>query len=69
LNTYRQTFWFPRYLDRRRFERWQAAGSQDIRQALNQKARAILAAHAPAPLAGATLRRIGELVAGHRPDV
>jgi trimethylamine--corrinoid protein Co-methyltransferase len=69
LNNYRETFWFPRYLDRRRFERWQAAGSKDIRQALNQKAKAILATHVPAPLAGAVVRRIGELVARHRPDV
>ena len=69
LNTYHRTFWIPRFLDRRRFERWQAAGGNEMRQALNQKAKAIFAAHQPVPPAEESVRQIAELVTRHRPDV
>ena len=64
---FRRTFWFPRFLDRRKYESW-AAGRQDIREALNAGAIQIFADHKPVPLQDDKVRSIQELMANHKPD-
>lgn len=66
---YRRTFWVPRYLNRQRFEKWQAAGSKDIIAVLNQKARTIFASHQPEPVPADRVEAIARIVAQHQPDV
>jgi trimethylamine--corrinoid protein Co-methyltransferase len=69
LRRFRDTFWFPRFLDRRNREAWLKGGGKDLREALNPKAREILAAHRPRPLPQERIEAIRKIVDGHRPDV
>lgn len=69
LHGYRESMWFPRFLDRRRYEAWSQDGCQDLRQALNARAIEIWEGYDPKPLDQERARAIGELVSRHRPDV
>lgn len=69
LERYRQSMWFPRFLDRRRYEAWKQDGGQDLREVLNARAKEIWQEHQPVPLPDDRVRAIRELVSRHRPDV
>jgi trimethylamine---corrinoid protein Co-methyltransferase len=69
LERFRQSMWFPRFLDRRRYEAWSEDGGQDLRQVLNARAIEISQEHNPEPLSEDRVRAIRELVALHRPDI
>ena len=43
--------WYPRYLDRRNFDSWAAAGGKTMGQRLDEKVSDILAKHVPVALA------------------
>ncbi len=66
---YREAFWFPRFLDRKVYERWQQGGSQDLRTALNREARQIFEQHHPEPLPEKIRQAIHAALLRHKPDV
>lgn len=66
---YRESMWFPRFLDRRRFEAWSQDGCPDLRQTLNARAIEIWEEHKPKPLEAERVQGIRELVSLHKPDV
>jgi trimethylamine--corrinoid protein Co-methyltransferase len=51
LEFYKQEFWFPRTIDRQRWEDWQAAGALTHSERVQARLDEILDTHAPAPLA------------------
>jgi trimethylamine--corrinoid protein Co-methyltransferase len=65
---FKNTFWFPRFLDRKRFEMWEKGGAKDLRMLLNEKAREILENHHRKKLSEKAIQAIGEIVVKHRPD-
>jgi trimethylamine--corrinoid protein Co-methyltransferase len=69
VNTFKDTFWFPRFLDRNVFEIWQKEGCKDVRAALNEKAKEIFNNHKPEKLSESIVTSIREIVANHHPDV
>ncbi len=69
LANFKRVFWFPRFLDRRRFEEWQRSGSRDLRTALNERAKQIMTTHQPRALSAAARGQIDGLVTKHRADV
>jgi len=68
-NTFKKTFWFPRFLDRKNYELWEENGRQDLPKVLNEKAREIFEDHQPPKLDEKTAAAIHEIVANHKPDV
>ena len=66
---YKNAFWFPRFLDRNVFERWQQAGGKDLREVLNKQAKQIFEHHRPEPLPDPILRSIHAALLRHTPDV
>jgi trimethylamine--corrinoid protein Co-methyltransferase len=66
---FKQSTWFPRFFDRRRFEAWYQDGARDVREVLRQEARAHLERSTSAPLSDSAAERISHLVRNHRPDV
>jgi trimethylamine--corrinoid protein Co-methyltransferase len=69
LESYQQSMWFPRFLDRRRYEAWSANGCQDLRKVLNARAIEIWQGYRPEPLPEERVRVIRELMSRHRPDI
>jgi trimethylamine--corrinoid protein Co-methyltransferase len=69
VETFRRSFWFPRFLDRDVYEIWEEKGSKDLRTALNERARSILESRRPAGLSEETVCSIRDVVATHKPDV
>jgi trimethylamine--corrinoid protein Co-methyltransferase len=47
VESFRKTFWFPRFLDRNVYETWERDGSKDLRTTLNERARSIFEQHSP----------------------
>jgi len=68
-NKYRNTFWFPRYLDRNVFEQWKERGMADLKIVLNEKARKIFEQHNPVPLPEKTIQAIHDELLKHKVDV
>lgn len=68
-NNYKKNFWFPRFLDRRVYERWEQDGREDLRLVLNRKAKQIFEQHISQPLPEKLLQLIHNIVVKHRPDV
>jgi trimethylamine--corrinoid protein Co-methyltransferase len=66
---FKKKFWFPRYLDRKFWDGWERAGSKDIRQVLNEKARSIMEKHRPKILPKNIVHKIEAIVKKHKPDV
>ena len=66
---FKRTFWFPRFLDRKRFDLWENDGSKDVRMVLNEKARSIFESYNPPGLPEKTIETIHNIVAKHQPDV
>jgi len=69
VETFRRSFWFPRFLDRNVYEIWEEKGSKDLRTALNERARSILESQRPGRLSEETVCSIRDVVATHKPDV
>ena len=65
---FRDTFWFPRFLDRKRFEVWEKEGAKDLHMILNESARKILENHHPKTLSEKAIQSIGEIVVKHQPN-
>jgi trimethylamine--corrinoid protein Co-methyltransferase len=55
--------WKPRVIDRSRYDRWTQQGSKDMYARANERARQILAEHAPPPLPDAAEAVIAEVLA------
>jgi trimethylamine--corrinoid protein Co-methyltransferase len=68
-DTFKKTFWFPCFLDRKNFEVWEQNGCQDLRKVLNEKAREIFEHHQPPQFDEKRVAAIHEIVDSHRPDV
>jgi trimethylamine--corrinoid protein Co-methyltransferase len=69
LQHFRSGVWFPRFLDRKVFDRWQEAGSPDLAAVLNEQARRIFEGHRPAALAQETCRQLDGIIARHRAEL
>ena len=69
LRNFKEKFWFPRFLDRNMFDMWEGAGSKNLREVLNEKAREIFEKEGAAVLSVEAGEKIKELVKSHKPDV
>jgi len=54
--------WFPRLLDRRNYESWDADGRKTMGDRLNQRVKEILAEHVPDPVPSGRAERIREVI-------
>ena len=52
----------PEFMDRRRMEKWQAAGARDSYQLALEKTRTILQTHQPEPLPDKVLKEISSII-------
>jgi trimethylamine---corrinoid protein Co-methyltransferase len=68
-DNYKKTFWFPRFLDRKNYERWTLDGHKDLRGVLNVKAKEIFEKHQPQQIPEDKLHLINRAVVNHKPDV
>ena len=66
---YKSSIWFPRWLDRNVYERWQQKGGAELREVLNKKAKIILEQHQPQTLPGGVAQSIHAALLRHKPDV
>jgi len=66
IENFKRTFWFPRFLDRSRFELWERRGCRDLRTILNEKAKEIFNSHQPERLSDKVINSIHDIVARHR---
>ena len=66
---FKNTFYFPRFLDRNNFETWKQKGRKDLRATLNEQAKNIFNKHEPEKLSGSIEAAIGAIVANHQPDI
>ncbi len=69
LRNFRNGVWFPRFLDRKVFDKWREAGSRDLAAVLNEQARRIFEGHRPAALSPKICRELDGIIARHRADV
>jgi trimethylamine--corrinoid protein Co-methyltransferase len=67
LKRFKDSFWFPRFLDRKMFEGWEKAGAEDIRSVLNRRAREIAENHQPQRLPQKQQENIRAAVSAHKP--
>ena len=51
LDHFRRQFWFPRYLDRNRYDKWHDLGEKTLFGRLNEAAKELLRTYTPKPLA------------------
>jgi trimethylamine--corrinoid protein Co-methyltransferase len=65
---FRKSIFFPRFLDRSTFDSWKGKGSRDLRVALNEHAKRIIASHRPRMLPEQANTAVRRAVAAHRPD-
>ncbi len=66
---FRKTLWFPRFLNRDRYQAWEDEGKKDLAVKLNEEAKEIFKNHHPAVLPENIIKDIDRVVAGHQPDV
>lgn len=66
---FRKSLWFPRFLNRERYQSWEEEGKKDLAVKLNQEAKEIFKNHRPVSLPDETIKAIDRIVARHRPDV
>ena len=69
VENFRKSLWFPRFLNRDRYETWEKDGKKDLSMKLNEKAKEIYRNHRPVDLPGETLQAIDTILANHQPDV
>ena len=60
---FRTEHWIPRFMDRRRWELWEAAGGPTMVDRLNEEVRRILDTHTPEPLADDRRKEIDRIIA------
>jgi len=63
LENWRWAQWQPKLIDRQRYDRWVDAGSKDMTQRANERARKILSEHEVAPLPQAAEQEIAAVLA------
>ena len=66
---FRDTLWFPRFMNRENYDAWKAHAHADIRGSLNQQAHEIFEAHQPERLPDSVVSAIRDLVDTCRPDI
>jgi len=69
VNNFKNTFWFPRFLNRKVFDEWEKDGARDIRKILNEKSKEIYDNHKPKRLPSDVTNSINEIAAKHQPDI
>ncbi len=66
---FKKTLWFPRFLNRDRFDAWASEGSKDLSRVLNERAYVIFENHQPQRLPAEIDQSISAIVSRHKPDV
>ena len=66
---FRKSLWFPRFLNRERYQSWEEEGKKDLAMKLNEEAKEIFKNHRPVSLPAETIKEIDRIVAHHQPDV
>jgi trimethylamine--corrinoid protein Co-methyltransferase len=61
-DNFRRVQWFPRLMDRFRFDKWESSGSLSLSQRLNAHVRRILDTHVPTPLPDDKRREIDRIL-------
>ena len=69
LKHFRQEFWFPKLMDRRRWDVWQGAGELTLGDRTRARVREILRSHRPEPLPAAVLEELHQIVASADADL
>jgi trimethylamine--corrinoid protein Co-methyltransferase len=69
VNTFKKTFWIPRFFDRKVFENWANDGSKEITVVLNERTKKILNNHILDTLPESVVASIEKILADHQPDV
>lgn len=69
LESFRSNVWFPRFLDRKVFDKWQEAGAKDLASVLNENARRIFEQHRADELPAEVCKKIDGIIKKHRNDV
>jgi len=62
-DNFRTEHWIPRFMDRRRWEPWEAAGSPTMVDRLNDRVKSILKTHTPEPLPDDQRKEIDRIIA------
>jgi trimethylamine--corrinoid protein Co-methyltransferase len=63
LKHFKTEFWFPRLMDRTRWEDWEAAGKKTMGDRVQERLNEILDTHKPTPLSAEAQARIDEILA------
>ena len=66
---FKKSFWFPRFLDRNRYDKWQKNGAKDLRSSLNETAKDIFESCKPNRLQDEKIKKIKDIVSSHKSDV
>jgi trimethylamine--corrinoid protein Co-methyltransferase len=66
---FKDVLWFPRFLERNMYEKWEEEGKKTTRQILNESAKEIYEKHTPEPLGEEVQKKIDAVIAQHKPDV
>ena len=66
---FKDVLWFPRFLERNMYEKWEEEGKRTTRQILNERAKEIYEKHTPKPLGEEVQKKIDAVIAKHKPDV
>jgi trimethylamine--corrinoid protein Co-methyltransferase len=66
---FRKSLWFPRFLNRDRYQSWEEEGKKDLATKLNEEAKEIFKNHRPVRLSDEIIKAIDRIVAHHQPDV
>ncbi len=66
---FRKSLWFPRFLNRDRYQTWEREGKKDLAGKLNEKAKEIFRNHKPVNLPDETIKAIDRVMNRHQSDV
>ena len=66
---FKKTFWFPRFLDRNRYDKWQRDGEKSLHNVLNEKAKEIFESYRPNRLQDEKINKIKNIVSSYKSDV
>ncbi len=67
--TFRKTFWFPKFMDRSRFQENALDRKENLLSRLNKKAKDIMESHCGPEIPEAVVAEIKKIVKCHAPDV
>ena len=59
---FREQFWFPRLMDRRRYGQWADQGKKPLGDRVRERVRQILEEHSAAPLDEEVMAQLGQIV-------